>query len=139
MTYETLLKAPKELIEAQKLAHLSDTAIKLPFFNIELGLDFIVGLIPVIGDTIMVLLSARIIWLARKLGMPKTLQLIMIKNCLTDYLLGLIPLLGDIIDLFYKANKANAKIIQTWWLEQNKHALNAGVNQSLSAWDAENS
>ncbi|MEC8487919.1 MAG: DUF4112 domain-containing protein, partial [Pseudomonadota bacterium] len=37
-------KAPKALLKAQKLANLLDTAVKLPFIPIRIGLDSIVGL-----------------------------------------------------------------------------------------------
>lgn len=130
--------APNELLEAQKLAYLSDSAIRIPVIGLEIGLDFLLGLIPVIGDTLMLLLSARIVWLGKKLGVPNSLRVIMIRNCVIDYLVGLIPFVGDIFDLFYKANKANARIMEKWWLQENSEAIKQQVDQKLSQWDAQN-
>jgi hypothetical protein len=130
--------APKALLEAQKLAHLSDTSIRIPIIGFELGLDFILGLIPVIGDTLMLVLSARVLWLGKKLGVPKALRLVMLKNCLVDYLLGLVPFVGDIFDMFYKANKKNVRIMEKWWVQENHKAIKQQAEQKLSQWDAQN-
>ena len=55
------VKAPKALLKAQKLANLLDTAIKLPFIPIRIGLDSIVGLIPGAGDALMYCLAGEVI------------------------------------------------------------------------------
>ena len=47
-------QAPIALLRAQKLANLTDSKVRIPFLGIRLGLDFLVGLIPVVGDIIMV-------------------------------------------------------------------------------------
>ena len=99
------VKAPKALLKAQKLANLLDTAIKLPFIPIRIGLDSIVGLIPGAGDALMLLISLRIVWLGKSLGMPKALVAQMVKNSAIDFGLGFVPFIGDLIDVFYKANQ----------------------------------
>ena len=98
-------KAPKALLKAQKLANLLDTAVKLPFIPIRIGLDSIVGLIPGAGDALMLFVSLRIVWLGKSLGMPKALIAQMVKNSAIDFGLGFIPFVGDIVDIFYKANQ----------------------------------
>ena len=65
-------KAPKALLKAQKLANLLDTAVKLPFIPIRIGLDSIVGLIPGAGDALMLFVSLRIVWLGKSLGFNKS-------------------------------------------------------------------
>ena len=60
MTSQT--KAPKELLKAQKWANMLDTAIKLPVINFRVGLDSIVGLIPGVGDALMLFAGFRIIF-----------------------------------------------------------------------------
>ena len=97
------VKAPKALLKAQKLANLLDTAVKLPFIPIRIGLDSIVGLIPGAGDALMLFVSLRIVWLGKSLGMPKALVAQMVKNSALDFGLGFIPFIGDIVDVFYKA------------------------------------
>lgn len=132
------IKAPDTLLYAQRLANITDTAIRIPIVGISVGLDFFIGLIPVVGDAIMALVSLRIVYLARKVGMPKHLQKVMIRNSGLDFMFGFIPVVGDIVDLFYKANKTNVKIMETWWLEQNQQELDLHAQHKLREWQNSN-
>lgn len=128
------IKAPDELLYAQRLANITDSAVCIPIVGISVGLDFLIGLIPVVGDAIMALVSLRIVYLARKMGMPKHLQKVMFRNSGLDFMFGFIPVVGDIVDLFYKANKTNVKIMETWWLEQHQQELNLHTQHKLREW-----
>lgn len=126
--------APKALLQSQKLASALDTAIKVPFLPVRLGLDFILGLIPIAGDAAALLIAAKIILNARSLGMPKGLIVKMIRNSVIDFALGLLPLIGDIIDMFYQSNQKNVRLMEQWWVSQNKSAIDANVQTKLQAW-----
>ena len=130
------VKAPKALLKAQKLANLLDTAIKLPFIPIRIGLDSIVGLIPGAGDALMLLISLRIVWLGKSLGMPKALVAQMVKNSAIDFGLGFVPFTGDLIDVFYKANQKNVRLMERWWISQNKESVGVATQQKLAQWEA---
>lgn len=130
-------KAPKALLKAQKLANLLDTAVKLPFIPIRIGLDSIVGLIPGAGDALMLFVSLRIVWLGKSLGTPKALIAQMVKNSAIDFGLGFIPFVGDIVDIFYKANQKNVRIMERWWISENKHEVDKVTQKALSEWSAE--
>ena len=130
-------KAPKALLKAQKLANLLDTAVKLPFIPIRIGLDSIVGLIPGAGDARMLFVSLRIVWLGKSMGMPKALIAQMVKNSAIDFGLGFIPFVGDIVDIFYKANQKNVRIMERWWISENKHEVDKVTQKALSEWSAE--
>lgn len=130
------VKAPKALLKAQKLANLLDTAIKLPFIPIRIGLDSIVGLIPGAGDALMLLISLRIVWLGKSLGMPKALVAQMVKNSAIDFGLGFVPFIGDLIDVFYKANQKNVRLMERWWISQNKDSVDVATQQKLAQWEA---
>ena len=130
-------KAPKALLKAQKLANLLDTAVKLPFIPIRIGLDSIVGLIPGAGDALMLFVSLRIVWLGKSLGMPKALIAQMVKNSAIDFGLGFIPFVGDIVDIFYKANQKNVRIMERWWISENKYEVDKATQKALSEWSAE--
>ena len=130
-------KATKALLKAQKLANLLDTAVKLPFIPIRIGLDSIVGLIPGAGDALMLFVSLRIVWLGKSLGMPKALIAQMVKNSAIDFGLGFIPFVGDIVDIFYKANQKNVRIMERWWISENKHEVDKVTQKALSEWSAE--
>lgn len=128
-------RAPDELLQAQKLANTLDTAVKIPIIGIPVGLDFLIGLIPAVGDASMMLVSLRIVHLGRKLGVPKQLQTAMLRNIAIDFGLGFVPLIGDIIDLFYKANQKNVRLIERWWIQQNKAEVDALAKQKLLEWE----
>ena len=82
-------RAPKALLSAQKLANLTDSKVRIPFVGVRLGLDFLIGLIPVIGDVIMVGVSLSIVVMAKSIEVPRALRLAMLKNIGIDFLLGL--------------------------------------------------
>lgn len=133
------LKVPKQLLLAQKIANVTDTAVRIPFTKMKLGLDFLIGLIPGIGDTIMLGVAGSIIVMGHSMGMPKALLLTMIRNSAVDWFLGLIPIFGDIFDIFYKANQKNVRIMELWWLQSNKADLDDRTAQMLEQWENENS
>lgn len=62
--------APEELKKAQDIANVLDTAVRVPVLGINLGLDFLIGLIPGIGDATMFLAALRIVYLGKKMGAP---------------------------------------------------------------------
>jgi hypothetical protein len=129
-------RAPDELLKAQQLANLLDTAVKIPFINFRVGLDFLIGLIPGIGDIIMLFSSLRIVQLAHKLGVPAELKYKMIRNSLFDYVLGFVPIVGDIVDMFFKANQRNVRIMEQWWVSENKADIEAMQAKMLKDWES---
>lgn len=93
------------------LAHVLDTAILLPG-NRRIGLDAIVGLIPVIGDVITTAISSYIVWEARRLGAPRWLIARMAANVAIDGVVGAVPLVGDLFDAAFKANRRNVQLLR---------------------------
>ncbi|MBT1449983.1 DUF4112 domain-containing protein [Glaciecola sp. XM2] len=134
---DAAFRAPDALLKAQELANLLDSAVKIPFIGIRVGLDFLVGLIPIIGDSIMLLSSFRIVYLGHKLGLPDALKYKMVRNALFDYLLGFVPILGDIVDIFFKANQRNVRIMEQWWVSENKAEIDAMQAKMLKQWEAQ--
>lgn len=131
------IQAPDALLQAQKLAHLSDTKIRLPILGWRFGLDFLIGLIPVVGDLIMLGVSLRIITLAKKMQVPNSRIALMLRNIVFDFVLGLIPFVGDIIDFFYKANVKNVRIMEMWWVSQHHADIVQNTQQALDKWQHE--
>lgn len=84
----------------------------LPGTNRRVGLDSLVGLIPVIGDIATAAMGAWIVWEARNLGMSKWQITRMAANVGVDTLIGAIPFAGDAFDFFFKSNTKNLKIIR---------------------------
>jgi len=92
--------------------HALDSAIRIPGTKIVMGLDALLGLVPVIGDAISGLISSYIIFEARRLGAPRWLIARMAANTTLDTILGSIPLLGDMFDVAYKANLKNVNLLK---------------------------
>ncbi len=84
----------------------------LPGTTRRVGLDSIVGLIPVVGDIATAAMGAWIVWEARNLGMSKWQITRMAANVGVDTLIGAIPFAGDAFDFFFKSNTKNLKIIR---------------------------
>ncbi|OHT19238.1 DUF4112 domain-containing protein [Edaphosphingomonas haloaromaticamans] len=91
---------------------LLERIIVIPSVRQPVGLDFIVGLVPVVGDVITAMMGAWIVWEARNLGMSKFQLARMAANVGVDTLLGAVPMVGDAFDFFYRSNSRNLKIIK---------------------------
>ena len=128
------VQAPKALLQAQKLANLTDNKVRIPFIGVRLGLDFLIGLIPVIGDLIMAGVSLSIVAMAKSISVPRALRIAMLKNIGIDFLLGLIPFVGDVVDLFYKSNQKNVRIMEKWWVSQNHQQIQSNSQQAVQKW-----
>jgi hypothetical protein len=83
----------------------------IPGINRRVGLDVVLGLIPVAGDAIAAALGGWLVWEARNLGMSKASLLRMTGRVGFDALLGLIPFVGDAADIYYRSNTKNLKRI----------------------------
>jgi hypothetical protein len=100
------------LARLDTLAKLMDSAFLVPGTRIRLGLDSVIGLVPGIGDIASALISSYIIWEARQLGLPRWKIARMAANVAFDTTIGAIPLVGDVLDVFYKSNRRNLKILR---------------------------
>lgn len=83
----------------------------VPGINRRVGLDAILGLVPVAGDALSAALGAWLVWEARNLGMSKASLLRMSGRVGFDALLGLVPFVGDAADVYYRSNTKNLKRI----------------------------
>lgn len=89
-----------------------DSAFHIPLLRKRIGLDPILGLMPVWGDAIALLLSAYVVYVAYELGVPRRVLFRMGLNILMDFLLGLLPVVGDLSDAAWKANKLNVQLLE---------------------------
>ncbi|HST37375.1 MAG TPA: DUF4112 domain-containing protein [Allosphingosinicella sp.] len=93
---------------------LLERAFHLPGTRLRVGLDSVIGLIPVVGDLIAAAMGAWLIWEARNLGMSKFHLARMAGNLGFDTLIGAIPLAGDLFDLAFRSNTRNLRIVKRW-------------------------
>jgi hypothetical protein len=102
--------AVRRRVEAME--HLLERLVTIPGTNRQIGLDVILDLIPVAGQTVAAGMGAWMAWEARNLGMSKVQIARMFGNVGVDWLLGLIPFVGAIPDYFFKSNTRNLRIIK---------------------------
>ena len=102
--------ALRKRVEALEI--ILERSFIVPGINRPIGLDAIVGLVPVVGDVITAAMGAYLIWEARNLGMPKWKILRMMGNLGVDTAIGAIPLIGDAFDFMFRSNTRNLKIIK---------------------------
>lgn len=84
----------------------------IPGTKYRVGLDSLVGLVPVVGDLATAAMGAWIVWEARNLGMSKWQITRMAANVGIDTVVGAIPFAGDLFDFLYKSNTKNLRIIR---------------------------
>jgi hypothetical protein len=89
-----------------------DSQFVLPGTNLRIGLDPLVGLIPVAGDLISGLVSTYLIWEARRLGAPGRLIARMMANTLIDTAVGSVPVVGDAFDALFRSNMKNVALLR---------------------------
>ena len=102
--------AVRQRIEAME--RLLERSFVVPGVNAPIGLDAIVGLIPVVGDVVTAAMGAYIIWEANNLGLPKWKLWRMGGNLLFDSAVGAIPVAGDVFDFLFRSNSRNLRILK---------------------------
>lgn len=93
------------------MERLLERSFTIPGVNMPVGLDALIGLVPVLGEIVTTAMGAYIIWEARNLGLSKWKLARMGANVLFDTAIGAIPLVGDAVDLVFRSNTKNLKII----------------------------
>ena len=101
-----------ELEQLRRVAWRMDALFFIPGTNLSVGLDNILGLVPVVGDTLALAPAAWIIWKARKLGATPGALAYMCANMLVDVVIGSIPIVGDVFDIYYNANIRNVRLLE---------------------------
>ncbi|MGL4395549.1 MAG: DUF4112 domain-containing protein [Hyphomicrobium sp.] len=105
------------------LARVMDSAVRIPGTDIRMGVDAVIGLVPVVGDAISAAISGYILWEARRLGASRWLIARMAANSTLDAVLGSVPIVGDVFDVAYKANMKNLLLLRR---HVEKHGLRDG-------------
>ncbi|KAF9423017.1 hypothetical protein BGZ76_003710 [Entomortierella beljakovae] len=82
--------------------------------SFHVGIEAIVGFIPVIGDFLGMFASLYMVYLCYLFDIPTDLMMRMLANVVIDFLVGTIPWIGDILDIFYKSNQYNLTILSNW-------------------------
>ena len=99
-----------------RVTRLLDELVSVPGTPIKVGLDPLVGVIPVVGDAVAAGVGAWVIAEAARFGIPRVVLGRMVLNLLVDLGVGAIPLIGDVYDVLFRSNTRNLELFR-------RHAL----------------
>ena len=106
----TDVQSIRQRVEAMEM--LLERSFRIPGVNVPVGLDAIIGLIPVLGDIVTTAMGAYLVWEARNLGLPKWKLWRMGANVAFDTAVGAVPVVGDAADFLFRSNTRNLRIIK---------------------------
>lgn len=117
-----------DLERLDRFAVQMDALVRIPGTRLTLGLDSVLGLVPVIGDTLALVPSLYVLLEAKRLGASHHALGRMGFNVGIDYLVGMVPIVGDLFDFGWQANIRNTKILR----QELGHALGkqAGIEKA---------
>jgi hypothetical protein len=96
----------------EAVARIMDSMFEIPGTKVRIGLDAIIGVVPIVGDLISQVISSYIIWEARQLGISRFTMARMIANSAIDTVVGMIPFAGDAFDIYFRANLKNLALLK---------------------------
>jgi hypothetical protein len=101
------------LKRARSASTLLDEAIRIPVIGYRIGIDPILGILPISGDAVGAALSLYIVAEAARLDAPRKTLARMMVNIGVDAVGGSIPILGNLFDVFWKANERNVSLLES--------------------------
>lgn len=106
------LTAIATLKHLRQLSNLLDNAFSIPGTPLRVGIDAIVGLVPIGGDVIVGIFAIYILLRAVQIGIPKPTLIRMVVNILIDVAVGTVPILGDLFDATWKCHTKNVDLLE---------------------------
>ena len=103
-----------EICRLEAIADSLDSKFVIPGTKLRFGLDFVLGILPGVGDGVAAVPAAYLILEAQRLGAPPALLMRMGFNVLLDLAVGAIPLVGDLFDFGFKANRRNIALLKQY-------------------------
>ena len=102
-----------ELEKLKTMARRLDALFRIPGTRLTVGIDNLLGFIPVIGDAAALAPALWLVWKARQLGATPGTLIVMLGNLVIDLVIGSVPLVGDLFDIAYNANIRNMRLLET--------------------------
>ena len=99
------------------ISTLLDNQFRIPFTQVRFGVDFLIGLIPTVGDLLSFGISSVLVFSMMRRGIGVGMLFKMLGNITLDATVGAIPILGDLFDLHYKANRRNVALLKQYYVE----------------------
>lgn len=96
--------------DLERLTELLDDKFEIAGFRF--GINFIIDLIPGIGDAVVLLTSLYVFVLSFKYKTSGMVKLRMLLNIGLYFLMGLLPVVGDFFAALFKPNRRNLQLLQ---------------------------
>lgn len=94
----------------QTVVYVLDDSIRVPGTDSRVGLDPLLGSVPIVGDIASGAFSLYIVLESARLGVGYTTVLAMLANVSLDAVGGAVPYVGTVFDAVWKANRRNLEL-----------------------------
>ena len=98
--------------ELRKVAHLLDSAFRIPGTQRRFGLDALMGLVPGFGDVAGLAVSTGLVVQAVRLGARGATVVRMVLLVALDATVGTVPVVGSVFDFVFKANTRAMRLLE---------------------------
>jgi hypothetical protein len=105
----------------KRVTDVLDELVPIPGTTQRIGVDPLIGLIPVVGDVVAAVVGGWVILEATRFGIPRVVVGRMVVNLVVDLGIGAIPFLGDLFDIVSRSNSKNLDLFR-------RHALDPGAS-----------
>lgn len=103
------------------ISRVMDDLVPIPGTGQRIGLDPVIGLVPVVGDIVSAVAGVWVIVEAARFGIPTVVLVRMCWNAAVDLVVGAIPVLGDLFDVVSRSNRRNLELFR-------RHALDPAAS-----------
>lgn len=103
--------SPRRSPVTSGLARVMDELVPIPGTRFRVGLDPVIGLVPVVGDALGTVVAAAVFVEAVRNRVPVHILFRMGWNYLVDAALGVVPFVGDVADAAHKATSKNLRLV----------------------------
>lgn len=93
------------------LARVLDELVPIPGTRHRVGLDPVIGLVPIVGDALGTVVAAVVFAEAVRNRVPVHILFRMGWNYAVDAVLGVVPFVGDVADAAHKATSKNLRLV----------------------------
>jgi hypothetical protein len=104
VTVDADASTPVDIRRLRDLSHLLDDSIRVPGTEFRIGIEPLIGLLPVVGDGFGLAVSAYVFAVAARSGVPRATLARVAFVLWVDAIAGSVPVLGDLFDAYWKAN-----------------------------------
>ena len=100
---------------SERVVRLLDDGARVPGTELRFGVDALLGaLLPGVGDAVSGVGSFSLLVLAWREGVPTRGLARILLNVAIDTIGGSLPVIGDVFDVFFKANRRNLELIESY-------------------------